>query len=121
MKKMKIPFLDRLKKGKGRSKQTATQQKTSKPTAVSKPESERLSKTVMPHATRTVTTQESLGPSDGTFEAPSTTPRAISFGPKKKAVKELPPAVALALEPRVERAISLDLPDVLKQLPEGMW
>jgi predicted regulator of Ras-like GTPase activity (Roadblock/LC7/MglB family) len=118
MKKMKIPFLDRLKKGKGRSKQTATPQKASK-TPAAKPESERLSKTVMPHATRTVTTQESAGASDGTLEGPST-PRAISFGPKKKAVKELPPAVALALEPRVERAISLDLPDVLKQLPEGM-
>src|SRR4051794_18961858 len=119
MKKMQIPFLDRLKKGKEKAKQARTPQKASKP-AAAKRESERLSKTVMPHATRTITTQESSKAGDGTFEMPSTMPRAISFGPKKKAVKELPPAVALALEPRVERAISLDLPDVLKQLPEGM-
>jgi predicted regulator of Ras-like GTPase activity (Roadblock/LC7/MglB family) len=121
MKKLKIPFLDRLKKGKGRGKQpAATAQPSAKPAALSKPESERLSKTVLPNATRTLSPQESLEQSpEGTFESPSTTPRAISFGPKKKAVKDLPPAVALALEPRVERAISLDLADVLQQLPEG--
>ena len=78
----------------------------------------------MPNTTRAVTTQETsenatAALNEGTFESPSVTPRAISFGPKKKAVKDLPPAVALALEPRVERAISLDLADVLNRLPEG--
>src|SRR4029079_11138597 len=99
-------------------------QQTSKSSAASKPNSERLSKTVMPNMTRAVTSQETsenatAALNEGTFESPSVTPRAISFGPKKKAVKELPPAVALALEPRVERAISLDLADVLNRLPEG--
>ena len=125
MKKMKIPFLDRFKKGASRRKETQpVAQQTSKPSAISKPEGERLSKTVMPNTTRAVTSQETsetatAALNEGTFESPSVTPRAISFGPKKKAVKDLPPAVALALEPRVERAISLDLADVLNRLPEG--
>ena len=125
MKKLKIPFLDRFIKGAARRKETEPAvQQALKPSAISKPEGERLSKTVMPNTTRAVTMQETsetaaAALNEGTFESPSVMPRAISFGPKKKNVKDLPPAVALALEPRVERAISLDLADVLKQLPLG--
>jgi hypothetical protein len=127
---MKIPFLKRFKKGAGAARQTGSSgYQTSKPSTISKPEGERLSKTVMPNVTRTVSTEEtqetaSSALNDGSAEAPSVAPRAVSFGPTKKAAtgrnKDLPPAVAFALEPRVERAISLDLADVLKQIPAGL-
>ncbi len=127
---MKIPFLDRFKKGGAPTKQTGSGgYQISKPSAISKPEGERLSKTVMPNSTRMVSPEEtpelaSSALGDGSFESPSLAPRAISFGPTKKTVagrnKDLPPAVAFALEPRVERAISLELADVLKQIPAGL-
>ena len=126
---MKIPFLNRFKKGQAVAKQTGSGgYHTSKPSAISKPEGERLSKTVMPNTTRTVSTEEtsesvSAALTDGSFETPSVAPRAVSFGPTKKSAtkrKDLPPAVAFALEPRVERAVSLDLADVLKQMPAGL-
>jgi hypothetical protein len=127
---MKIPFLKRFKKGDGAARQTGSgRYQTPKPSIISKPEGERLSKTVMPNVTRTVSTEEtqqtvSSALNDGSVEAPSVAPRAVSFGPTKKAAagrnKDLPPAVAFALEPRVERAISLDLADVLNQMPAGL-
>ncbi len=127
---MKIPFFKRFKKGERAPRQAApAAYQTSKPSTISKPEGERLSKTVMPNVTRTVSTEESAevassALNEGTLEAPSPTPRAVSFGPTKKAAvgrnKDLPPAVAFALEPRVERAISLDLADVLNQMPAGL-
>ena len=127
---MKIPFLKLFKKGEGAAKQTGSGgYHASKPSTISKPEGERLSKTVRPNATRMVSQEEtsesaSSALSEGSFEAPSVAPRAISFGPTKKSTvgrnKDLPPAVAFALEPRVERAISLELADVLKQMPAGL-
>jgi predicted regulator of Ras-like GTPase activity (Roadblock/LC7/MglB family) len=49
------------------------------------------------------------------------TPRTIAFAaPAMPAVqRDLPPAVALALEPVVERVISLELGDVLAEMPAG--
>lgn len=127
---MKIPFLKRFKKGESPSRKTgASGHHTPKPSPISKPEGERLSKTVMPNTARTVGTEEPVETGGATFgeaafETPATTPRAISFGPAKKNAagrnKDLPPAVAFALEPRVERAISLELADVLKQMPPGL-
>ena len=127
---MKIPFFKRFKKGQSAPKQAVSEgYQTSKPSAISKPEGEKLSKTVMPNATRTVSTDAtpeaaSSALNENSFESPSTAPRAIAFGPTKKSTvgrnKDLPPAVAFALEPRVERAISLDLADVLKQMPAGL-
>ena len=119
---MKIPFLDRFKK-RARSQETEVRTPPTPKPSVPKPEGERLSKTVMPNTSRTVGMQESSQStsSESSFESPPT-PRAISFGPKKKGIprKDLPPAVALALEPRVERAISLELADVVRQMPEGL-
>ncbi|MEY2529891.1 MAG: hypothetical protein QOJ05_1981, partial [Verrucomicrobiota bacterium] len=47
-------------------------------------------------------------------------PRTIAFAPSMPVVqRELPPAVALALEPVVERVISLELGDVLAEMPAG--
>ncbi len=126
---MKIPFLDRFKKESAHSKQTGSgKRQTPKLSPLSKPEGDKLSKTVMPNVTRSVSTMQEMphmdGPSlsEGSFEVPSTTPRPITLGPRKtpKRDKDLPPAVALALEPRVERAVSLDIADVIGQMPAGL-
>src|SRR5205823_8775611 len=87
-------------------------------------------KTVMPNATRTIAPQDpfqmaatstAFGGSMGTATAvaPAPAPRTISFAapPPAAKLRDLPPAVALALEPNVERVISLALADVLAQVP----
>jgi predicted regulator of Ras-like GTPase activity (Roadblock/LC7/MglB family) len=92
-----------------------------------KPAGERLSKTVMPNVTRTIAPQDPLNAAAENTTAPSaattakTGPRMISLGatqPSRQS-KDLPPAIALALEPKVERAISLQLSDIIKQIPVG--
>src|SRR6187455_1969703 len=75
------------------------------PVPVEKPSSERLSKTVLPNSTRTL---------DESFPAARS---GVGFSTNGGA---LPPAVALALEPTVERVISLDLADVVAQMPAGL-
>jgi predicted regulator of Ras-like GTPase activity (Roadblock/LC7/MglB family) len=124
---MTIPFLNYFKRSKGAVKEAAP-----KPVLppIEKPSSERFSKTVMPNATRTLPPQDpfemaarstALGgqmPSVAT----ATAPRTISFSPLSPAMSPaagLPPAVALALEPQVERVISLQLGDVITEMPEG--
>ncbi len=88
---------------------------------------ERLSKTVMPNSTRTIAPQDPLQAAAANPTAPNTAtitktgPRMISVGatPPPLQTKDLPPAIALALEPKVERAISLQLSDILAQIPAG--
>jgi predicted regulator of Ras-like GTPase activity (Roadblock/LC7/MglB family) len=132
---MTIPFLSYFKRGKGSA---AVNEKAAAPTKqvlppLEKPSSERFSKTVMPNATRTLPPQDpfemaarstALGgqmPAVATAVAPSPS-RTISFSPSSQAISaqhDLPPAVALALEPQVERVISLELADVLAEMPAG--
>jgi predicted regulator of Ras-like GTPase activity (Roadblock/LC7/MglB family) len=131
---MTIPFLSYFKRGKGSAavKQKAALAKPILP-PLEKPSSERFSKTVMPNATRTLPPQDpfemaarstALGgqmPAVATAIAPSPA-RTISFSPTSQAIaaqQNLPPAVALALEPQVERVISLELADVLTEMPPG--
>src|SRR5437763_8257744 len=118
---MTIPFLSYFKKSKAAVKEPAAA-----PVAppLEKPSSERFSKTVMPNATRTLPPQDpfemaarstALGgqmPSVATAMAPASA-RTISFSPLSSGLgsHELPPAVALALAPQVERVISLELGD----------
>ncbi|MEY2564850.1 MAG: hypothetical protein QOH88_3043 [Verrucomicrobiota bacterium] len=132
---MTIPFLNLFKKAKaqigaGKERADAT---TAVLSPLEKPESERFSKTVMPNATRTVAPQDpyqmasrSAGPmmptATAVAPAPATASRTISFNaPPAVATRprDLPPAVALALEPQVERVISLDLADVVAGIPPG--
>jgi predicted regulator of Ras-like GTPase activity (Roadblock/LC7/MglB family) len=118
---MKIPFLDFFK--------TTTQvvrqalQPSPPPPPINhgrgirsaKPDGQRLSKTVLPNTTRSSTVGDP-------FKAASlATSMKISSGPIPAASqkRELPPAVALALQPKVERAISLELADILDQVPSG--
>jgi predicted regulator of Ras-like GTPase activity (Roadblock/LC7/MglB family) len=127
---MTIPFLNYFKrsKGNGAVKQAAPVKATLPP--LEKPSSERFSKTVMPNSTRVLPPQDpfemaarstALGgqmPSVSTTVAPSS--RSVPFASTPSAPRDLPPAVALALEPQVERVISLELGDVLTEMPPGL-
>src|SRR5437016_10312070 len=109
---MTIPFLSYFKRSKGN---VAVKEAPPKPVLppLEKPSSERFSKTVMPNATRTLPPQDpfemaarstALGgqmPAVATAVAPLPA-RTISFSPSSQAIaaqQDLPPAVALALEP----------------------
>src|SRR2546423_1432162 len=125
---MTIPFLSYFKKDKGgaaiKEKAVAPARPVIPP--LEKPSSERFSKTVMPNATRTLPPQDpfemaarstALG---GAIAVAPTSQRTGSFSPLSPvmaAKRDLPPAVALALEPQVERVISLELGDVLTGMP----
>lgn len=128
---MTIPFLSFFKKVKD---QAMARKERPAPAAtpmapLEKPSSERFSKTVMPNATRTLPPQDPFemaarsSAMGGQMPGPSGTPPAaptsgmIPFGPAAPRQRDLPPAVALALEPKVERVISLDLADVAAQIP----
>ncbi|MEY2541762.1 MAG: hypothetical protein QOI22_1364 [Verrucomicrobiota bacterium] len=94
---------------------------------VEKAAGERLSKTVMPNSTRTISPQEPLEAAASTsaqlnaMTATKTGPRMVSVGGTQSGLKthDLPPAIALALEPKVERGISLQLSEILEQVPAG--
>jgi predicted regulator of Ras-like GTPase activity (Roadblock/LC7/MglB family) len=132
---MTIPFLDFFKKAKtqiGAKKEQSAAAAKPALAPLEKPESDRFSKTVMPNATRTVPPQDPFqmaarstgggSMASATATAPASTgSRTISFGGQQPAARQrdLPPAVALALEPRVERVISLDIADVVAHMPEG--
>jgi predicted regulator of Ras-like GTPase activity (Roadblock/LC7/MglB family) len=114
---MKISFLDFFRKATSRRAQTSAKSGGAGSGArrVEKPSDQKLSKTVLPNATRSSSATDpfkaaSLPPSIRVSPAPAPT---ISLK------RDLPPAVALALQPRVERAISLELSDVLEQVPAG--
>jgi predicted regulator of Ras-like GTPase activity (Roadblock/LC7/MglB family) len=122
-----IPFLSYFKRSKAEAKATAAA--TAKPVLppLEKPSSERFSKTVLPNATRTLAPQDpfemaarSTAMGGQTAAAVAPTPRTISFAtPVSAKPRDLPPAVALALEPNVERVISLELADVVAGMPPG--
>lgn len=116
---MTIPFLAYFKKKEAKPAAAPAPARPARP----KPDSARLSKTVMPNMTQTVGSQSESG-SVATMVAPArTNARAtVSFGGQNRAsrLSGLPPAVALALEPRIERTISLELQDVVGQMPNGL-
>ncbi len=105
---MKISFLDKFKR------KPAKKEEVAPPVAlapVDKASSDRLSKTVLPNATRGFGAEDS-GRGSSANGLGQRAPFSLTSG--------LPPAVALALEPKIERGISLDLADVLAQMPEGL-
>jgi len=130
---MTIPFLSFFKKVKDQAfpskEQSAVVPKRA--VAIEKPSSERFSKTVMPNATRALLPQDpfemaarssaAVGqiPSANAVASAPQAARALSFGAPTHAARpsDLPPAVALALEPMVERVIALDLADIVPQIP----
>lgn len=124
---MAIPFLNYFKK-----KGQAEAAPEAAPVApLEKKSSERMSKTVMPNASRQVSL-DAPTPVPAPAAAPAyaqtpmapakaAAPRTVAFGgsaPTRAA--NLPPAVALALEPNVERTISLELGEIVSQMPAGL-
>ena len=124
---MTIPFLDFFKKLTGRATPvTAEPVAGSTPArAVKKPASERLSKTVLPHATRSFSPPDPFRSASGATSARSGTPalelgaRGIKTSPRRPQSGHLPPALARALEPKLERAISLRIADFIDRVPAG--
>ena len=128
---MTIPFLDLFKKltvrfggGEGAGETpTRTPARVIRP---KKPEGERLSKTVMPNATRSLSTSaDPFRSAAATSGTPlSSTPlelgaRRITSSAARPAASQLPPALARALEPKVERTISLRVADLIDVVPIG--
>ena len=110
---MTIPFLDLYKKAKAYVLQaTAPSAPAQRAVPVEKPSNERMSKTVLPNSTKV------LSPHDPMQAATDSVPN-IKLPSMRGAGPKLPPSVALALQPKVERAVSLQLCDLLDQLPAG--
>src|SRR5947208_16733731 len=111
---MTIPFLDLFKKLTGRSAPVTNEPAAAPPPAraVKKPASERLSKTVLPHATRSFSPPDPFRSAAGATSARISAPplelgaRRITASSKRGQSSHLPPALARALEPKLERAIS---------------
>src|SRR5437870_1750228 len=124
---MTIPFLDLFKKLTGRSAPVTNEPAAAPPPAraVKKPASERLSKTVLPHATRSFSPPDPFrSAADRTSTRTSPPPlelvaRRITTSTAKPKSSHLPPALARALEPKLERAISLRIADFIDGLPAG--
>ncbi len=124
---MTIPFLNLFKKLTSRWAPEAAEQKpTSSPVRVAKkPASERLSKTVLPHATRSFAPPDLFRSAAGAPSPRATTPPLelgagrITASAKRSQSSHLPPALARALEPKLERAISLKIADFIDRVPAG--
>lgn len=117
---MAIPFLSYFKK-KAKAEPEAAPAPLPPPV---KSASERMSKTVMPSA-RNVTpaaapaAPASFAQSSAPVPAGPTPRSTVSMSAPAPRPATLPPAVALALEPNVERTISLELADIVRQMPSG--
>src|SRR5438874_12344051 len=124
---MTIPFLNLFKKLTSRwAPDVAEQKPTSSPVRVAKkPASERLSKTVLPHATRSFAPPDLFRSAAGAPSPRASTPplergaRRITASAKRSQSSHLPPALARALEPKLERAISLKIADFIDRVPAG--
>ena len=127
---MTIPFLDLFRKLTGRFGGGVAEVPAKPAPRVIRPrkaDSERLSKTVMPNATRSL----SSPPADPFRSAATTavTPRSsmplelgatkITTSASRPRASQLPPALARALEPKVERTISLRVADIIDTVPAG--
>ncbi|HJT81804.1 MAG TPA: hypothetical protein VJ719_11445, partial [Chthoniobacterales bacterium] len=101
---MTIPFLDLFKRAAARfgKKEPAPQVVAPRAPIIEKPAGERLSKTVMPNATRTV------APAD---------PFQVAAGSAMGRSRETPTPLTPALEPR-DRSISLAVADFIDNLPQ---
>src|SRR5437016_4729089 len=124
---MTIPFLDLFKKLTGRSASVITEPTAAAAPArvVKKPAGERLSKTVLPHATRSFSPPDPFRSAAGAMSARTSAPplelgaRKITPSPRRPQSGHLPPALARALEPKLERAISLQIADFIDCVPAG--
>src|ERR1700722_18830897 len=122
---MTIPFFDLLRKltgcfgGGGTAATEAPTRPAPRVIRPKKPETERLSKTVMPNATRSFSSPDPFRSAATTTATPrSSMPlelgaRKITATGSKPRPSQLPPALARALEPKLERTISLRVADLV--------
>ena len=115
---MTIPFLDLVRtakekfKGKRRSGAVAPL-----PSVDDKPQADKLAKRVMPNAVRTMT-PEPTAPALAAASVMAT--RRISLNrPSPGVADDFGANAGVAVEPRVERAVSLALSDVIAEMPQG--
>src|SRR5437016_7539872 len=124
---MTIPFLDLFKKFTGRVASTSEEPTPATVPArvIKKPASERLHKTVLPHATRSFSAPDMFrSASAGAAARTTTSPlqlgaQRVTTAPKRSTSSPLPPALARALEPKLERTISLRIADFVDRVPAG--
>ncbi|MDQ6860300.1 MAG: hypothetical protein M3032_03985 [Verrucomicrobiota bacterium] len=97
------------------------------PAVVDKPSSDRFSKTVMPNATRVSGAPDPFAAASSTAPAP-VFPQSVPAPAQRPTIamnapashgNHLPPAVAVALDPKVERALPFVLADVVAEMPPG--
>src|SRR2546423_989639 len=123
---MTISFLDLFKRLTGRSGTEAADlpAPAAPARAVKKPASERLSKTGLPHGTRSFSVPDPFR--SASVGATPTRPALLQLGaqrvtsaPKRAQKGHLPPALAKALEPKIERTIALRIADFMDSVPPG--
>src|SRR5260370_19633562 len=117
---MTIPFVDLLNKAKARLFPAAADSTPAQPppAPMEKLSSERLSKTVLPNTIRTLAPPDpfeaATAPVPVTKAGPAAALRPAGAGaPPATRSRQLPRAGALGLKPKVDRAISLALADIL--------
>ena len=128
---MTIPFVDLLKKVTARFTEVRANRASTPTQAVraKKPSEQRLSKTILPNATRSLTPVRDPFRTAAGAVASAKPIGSLRLGtnkifsgataPAASRSHDLPPALAQALEPKLERAISLQLADFLHQVPTG--
>src|SRR5438270_9136199 len=123
---MTIPFLDLFKRLTGRSAPVADEplRAASRVIRPKKPASERLSKTVLPHSRQSFSPPDPFRAAAGAGSSSQTPslqlgPRKVTASPSAMRSHGLPPALARALEPKLERTISLRISDFIDQVPSG--
>src|SRR5437588_7513810 len=114
---MTIPFLDLVRRAKEKFEAKRRPAGLAPlPSVQDKPESDRLAKRVMPYAVRTMTPEPS-GPALAAASAIAT--RRISMNRPSAGVPDVGASVAVSVEPRGERTVSLALSDVIAEMPNG--
>ena len=124
---MTIPFVDLLSKAKARLFPAAADSTPPQPppAPMEKPSSERLGKTVLPNTIRTVTSPDPMKVATAqarvakAASASALRPVEASSRPAATHSRQSPRASVLGLEPKMERTISLQLADILEQMPAG--
>jgi hypothetical protein len=124
---MTIPFVDFFNKARARLLSAAADSTAAQPRTapMEKPSGERLSKTVLPNTIRTVTSPDPMKVATAPVRvanaasASELRPVEASSRPAAAHSRQLPRASLLGLEPKMERTISLQLADILEQIPAG--
>jgi hypothetical protein len=122
---MTIPFVDLFNKARARLRLPAADSTGAQPRTdpIEKPSCERLSKTVLPNTIRTLMSPDPMKVATAsargakTASASTLPPVEASSRTAPAQSRQLPRASLLGLEPKMDRTISLQLADILEQIP----